>query len=150
MVTVHQRLPSRDWHQNNERECQDSFQTEADRDAIRNVNHHAFGGNAEAKLVDALRDDGSAAVSLVAEVDGEVVDHIIFSVVTINTDKLAIESLSLAPMAVLPRFQRQGIGSSLIETGIEERRKLSYKSVVVHGHPAFHPDQAPRLTSPPV
>lgn len=57
--------------------------------------------------------------SLIAEVDGEVVGHIMFSTITIHTEKHAVESLSLAPMAVLPRFQRQGIGSALIEGGIE-------------------------------
>jgi putative acetyltransferase len=113
-------------------------ETEADRDAIWDVNHQAFGGDAEADLVNALRDDGFAAVSLIAEVDGEVVGHIMFSTITIHTEKHAVESLSLAPMAVLPRFQRQGIGSALIEGGIEECRKLSYGSILVLGHPEFY------------
>ncbi len=111
----------------------------SDRDAIRKVNHQAFGGNAEADLVNALRDDGFAAVSLIAEVDGEVVGHIMFSAIKIRTEKRAFESLSLAPMAVLARFQRQGIGSALIEGGIEECRKLSYGSILVLGHPEFYP-----------
>ena len=110
----------------------------SDRDAVWNVHYHAFGGTAEADLVDALREDGSAAISLIAEVDGEVVGHIMFSEVTIRTDKLAIESLSLAPMAVLPTLQRQGIGSALIAAGLEECRKLSHRGVVVLGHPEFY------------
>ena len=125
-----------------------------DRDAIWRVNQEAFGGSAEADLVDALRNGGFAAVSLIAEVDGRIVGHIMFSEVTIQTNKVPFEILSLAPMAVLPRFQRQGIGSALVEAGIEECRKLGYSSIVVLGHPEFYPrfgfssDLASRLSCP--
>ena len=56
-----------------------------DRDAIRHVNNAAFGGDVEANLVDALRDGGFAEVSLVAELDDEIVGHILFSPVSIMT-----------------------------------------------------------------
>ena len=126
----------------------------ADRDAIREVNQLAFGGDAEANLVDALRDGGFVTVSLVAETEAKVVGHILFSPVTVRTDNAAVEILSLAPMAVLPEFQRQGIGSALVKAGIETCRKLPYSSIVVLGHPDFYPgfgfspDTACRLKCP--
>jgi putative acetyltransferase len=129
-------------------------ETESDRHVIWKVNQETFGGSAEADLVDALRNGGFAAVSLIAEADGEIVGHIMFSEVTIQTNKVPIEILSLAPMAVLPRFQRQGIGSALVAAGIEECRKLGYSSIVVLGHPEFYPrfgfssDLASRLSCP--
>jgi putative acetyltransferase len=111
----------------------------ADRDAIREVNQLTFGGEAEANLVDALRDGGFVTVSLVAETEAKVVGHILFSAVTIRTDIAAFEVLSLAPMAVLPEIQRKGIGSALVHAGIEACRKLPYGSIVVLGHPEFYP-----------
>src|SRR5215203_5315791 len=84
-----------------------------DRDAIRTANRLAFGQDDEATLVDALRDGGHARVSLVAEADGEVVGHILFSDLPIVTPVGTVGALSLAPMAVLPAQQRRGIGSML-------------------------------------
>lgn len=68
-----------------------------DRAAIWHVNQEAFGGDSEVKLVDALRDGGFAEVSLVAELDGEIVGHILFSRVTIITNVGTVNALSLAP-----------------------------------------------------
>jgi len=113
---------------------------EADHDlaAIWNVNQAAFEGDAEANLVDALRDGGFAEVSLVAEINGEVVGHIIFSRITIATEVGAVDALSLAPMAVLPKYQRQGIGSRLMEAGLEACRVRGHRIVIVLGHPEFY------------
>ncbi|MEZ6131173.1 MAG: N-acetyltransferase [Planctomycetaceae bacterium] len=112
---------------------------EQDRTAIWHVNQQAFDGDAEANLVDALRDGGFAEVSLVAEVDGEIVGHILFSPVVIITKAGTVDALSLAPMAVLVRFQRQGIGSKLVKTGLEACRDVGHRIVVVLGHPEFYP-----------
>lgn len=112
---------------------------EQDRAAIWHVNQQAFDGDAEANLVDALRDGGFAEVSLVAEVDGEIVGHILFSRVVIATKAGTVDALSLAPMAVLPSHQRQGIGSKLVEAGLEACREQGDRIVLVLGHPDFYP-----------
>ena len=110
-----------------------------DRDAIRHVNNAAFGGDVEANLVDALRDGGFAEVSLVAELDGEIVGHILFSPVSIMTKAGTVDAMSLAPMAVVPGHQRMGIGSRLVKEGLEVCRQRGHAIVVVLGHPEFYP-----------
>lgn len=109
-----------------------------DRDAICKVNRLAFGNNAEANLVGALRDSGFVAVSLVAEMNGKVVGHILFIRVQISGKTGILESLSLAPMAVLPEFQRQRIGSKLLTVGLATCRAMGHKIVLVLGHPEFY------------
>jgi putative acetyltransferase len=114
---------------------------EADHDqsAIRSVHQMAFEGHAEANLVDALRDDGFAEISIVAEMDGEIVGHILFSPVAIVTKAGTVEALSLAPTAVMPMFQRKGIGTRLVEAGLNVCRERGHRVVVVLGHPEFYP-----------
>ena len=125
-----------------------------DQQAIRHVNQQAFGSSDEANLVDALREGGFVEVSLVAETDGQVVGHILFSRVAIITTSGAVDAQSLAPMAVIPDCQRQGIGSKLVEAGLEACRERGHKIVVVLGHPEFYPrfgfsaELARRLESP--
>jgi len=110
-----------------------------DLDAIRHVNRAAFESDAEANLVDALRDGGYVEVSQVAEVDGEIVGHILFTRLPIVTTGGTVDALSLAPMAVLPSHQRQGIGTRLVEAGLDACREKGHKIVVVLGHPEFYP-----------
>ncbi|MEZ5942124.1 MAG: N-acetyltransferase [Planctomycetaceae bacterium] len=112
---------------------------ETDRDAVRHVNEQAFGGPAEANLVDALRDGGFAEVSLVAEVNGTIVGHILLSRVMILSAGRTIEALSLAPMAVLPEHQLQGIGSRLLHEAIKVCQERGEKIILVLGHPDFYP-----------
>jgi putative acetyltransferase len=114
-------------------------ETSQDRVDIRNVNQAAFGGGDEANLVDALREDSLVEVSLVAELDNQIVGHILFSRVTIITNAGTVEAVSLAPMAVLPSYQRQGIGSRLVDAGLEACRKQGHRIVLVLGHPEFYP-----------
>lgn len=114
-------------------------ETDKERKTVGNVNRAAFETEDEANLVDALRGGGYVEVSLIAEEDGEIVGHILFSRITIDTNVGTVDALSLAPMAVLPSHQRQGIGSKLVEAGLEVCRKQSHKIVVVLGHPEFYP-----------
>jgi putative acetyltransferase len=109
-----------------------------DRDAIRLVHQAAFGGNAEADLVDALREGGFVELSLVVETDGEVIGHILFSRVAIVTKVGTVDALSLAPMAVVPEHQRKGIGTRLLWEGIAACTKLGHRIVLVLGHPEFY------------
>jgi predicted N-acetyltransferase YhbS len=129
-------------------------ETTADQDATRLVNRLAFGQEDEARLVDALRGGGYVRVSLVAERAGQVVGHILFSDLPIITKTGAVPALALAPMAVLPDFQRQGIGSALVQRGLEACRQQGHRVVVVLGHAhfyprfGFHPALAAHLESP--
>jgi putative acetyltransferase len=107
--------------------------------AIRHVNTLAFGQPNEADLVDALRRAGVLTISLVAVKDDLIVGHIAFSSVTIASDTNTIEAIGLGPMAVLPEFQRQDIGSQLVEAGLEACRQTDYSIVVVLGHPEYYP-----------
>ena len=105
---------------------------------IRHVNQAAFDTAAEADLVEALRQQAHPIVSLVA-VDGEaVMGHILFSPMTLLS-RADMQIMGLAPMAVLPGRQRQGIGSALVRTGLEECRRLGFGAVVVLGHPDYYP-----------
>lgn len=97
----------------------------------------AFPSAAEANLVDALRRQRASLVSLVADEGGRVVGHILFSPVTLNDADEGI--LGLAPMAVWPEQQRQGIGSELVRAGLDASRLRGAAAVVVVGHPAFYP-----------
>jgi putative acetyltransferase len=109
---------------------------ESDREAVRAVNTAAFPTPQEAHLVDALRDTGKAVLSLVAAVEGRVVGHILFSPVTVEDGPQT--GLGLAPVAVAPEYQSQGIGSGLIRAGLDAAQRLGYTYVVVLGDPAYY------------
>jgi len=106
---------------------------------IREINTSAFGEVSEADLVDALRESGVPIISLVAEEDKTVIGHIMFSPVTINNGCSAISVAGLAPMAVLPEFQRKGVGSMLVKEGLKHCKQTGYSAVVVLGHPEYYP-----------
>ncbi|MCI0488021.1 MAG: N-acetyltransferase [Blastocatellia bacterium] len=110
-----------------------------DRAAVHHVNERAFGRATEANLVDALRAADKALLSLVAVRDNQVIGHILFSPVTIGPGDENFRAAGLAPMAVLPEFQRQGVGSLLIETGLDECRRAGIEGLVVLGHPNYYP-----------
>lgn len=113
-----------------------------DRKEVHEINTLAFGQEAEAKLVDLLRDSKAfvPALSLVATVEDKLVGHILFSkIVVVDEARNEVESLALAPMAVLPGFQRKGIGGQLIKSGLDEARERKHKSVIVLGHEHYYP-----------
>lgn len=110
-----------------------------DIDAIRQVNEQAFGRAVEADLVDQLRNRGVLTISLVAVQDGEIIGHIAFNPVTVESGPASFGAITLAPLAVLPAHQRQGIGSQLVRAGLEECRQLGHEIVVVVGHPNYYP-----------
>lgn len=106
---------------------------------IHRVNAAAFGQPQEADLVDALRRAEMLTISLVAIQIDRIVGHIAFSPVTITSDTAVVEAIGLGPMAVLPAYQRQGIGSQLVEAGLEACRESHHRIVIVLGHPAYYP-----------
>ncbi len=113
-------------------------ETAADRAAVRAVNESAFGQREEADLVEALHRAGAATVALVAEIDGAVAGHILFSPVAVEPPAGRL-LLGLAPMAVAPSRQRSGLGSRLVREGLERCRAAGAAGVVVLGHPEYYP-----------
>ncbi|MCG6872305.1 MAG: N-acetyltransferase [Gammaproteobacteria bacterium] len=113
-------------------------ETPGDKDAIVAVNQAAFGSTAEARLVDLVRDQVRPIISLVAEDNDEIVGHILFSPVHLSGNP-QLRLMGLAPMAVTPDHQRQGIGSLLVRAGLQACRELGTGAVVVLGHPAYYP-----------
>ena len=107
--------------------------------AIHRVYEQAFGGDPEANLVDRLRATGSLILSLVAIEDHEVVGHIAFSPVRIDSTSGTKGAVGLGPLGVLPAYQRRGIGSELVRAGLAELRKAGHGVVVVLGHPNYYP-----------
>ncbi|AMV28522.1 Acetyltransferase (GNAT) family protein [Gemmata sp. SH-PL17] len=110
-----------------------------DADGVRLVNRLAFNGDAEAELVEALRAGGYVRASLVAECEGRIVGHVLFSDLPIVTERGIVSALAFAPMAVLPEFQNLGVGSRLVPAGLDACRDRGHRIVVVLGHPAFYP-----------
>lgn len=103
----------------------------------------AFGQNNEADLVSALRKNAEVFVpqlSLVALENDIVVGHILFTKIKIIDDlQNPHVSLALAPMAVLPDYQNNGIGSLLVKKGLEEAKNIGFTSVIVLGHEHYYP-----------
>ena len=110
-----------------------------DAESIRYVNEQAFSQKNEAKLIEKLRNRGVLTLSLVALQDDQIVGHIAFSPAVIESECFTFGAIALAPMAVLPAYQRRGIGSLMIWAGLEECRRLGHEIVVVVGHPDYYP-----------
>jgi putative acetyltransferase len=111
---------------------------EDDRAAAYAVNTSAFETPSEANLVDTLREQLRGIVSIVAEDNGALVGHIMFSPVSLSGHP-RLEIMGLGPMAVAPEHQRKGIGSALVRAGLEQCKQLGVDAVVVLGHPEFYP-----------
>jgi len=111
----------------------------ADIEKIWRVNTDAFESEAEASLVNALRNNGCTYISLVAEIANDIVGHILFTPVELTGDKHNLKIMGLAPMAVSSSHQNKGIGSQLVKTGLEHCGTRGYDAVVVLGHPHYYP-----------
>jgi putative acetyltransferase len=122
--------------------------------AIRLVNEEAFGRRDEADLVDRLRAQGVVLASFVAEAEGLIAGHILFSRMSIETIDKSVAAVALAPLAVIPKFQRQGIGTMLTAHGLDWLREQIEQIVFVLGHPdyyqrfGFSTDKARLIESP--
>jgi putative acetyltransferase len=109
----------------------------SDASAVHSVHEAAFPTAAEAKLVEKLRKNGKASVSLVAEDEGRIVGHILFSPVTFDPP-LDVVALGLAPMAVLPGHEKHGVGRRLVQNGLAESHSNGACMVVVLGDPGYY------------
>jgi putative acetyltransferase len=110
-----------------------------DNDFVRRVHIEAFGRENEADLVERLREN-SSVLSFVAVAEGEIVGHILYSPVFLDTDReKKLQLLGLAPVAILPNYQRKGIGSALSQYSLTECFDRGFDAVFVLGHPEYYP-----------
>lgn len=95
----------------------------------------------EGKLVEKLRESTNFIdeLSLVAELNGQVIGHILFTPIRIENGQEKFESLVLAPVSVLPEFQKMGIGGQLIRAGHQKAIELGFHSAILLGHPEYYP-----------
>ena len=110
-----------------------------DEPGIACLHAEAFGQPAEGALVDAIRRAEHPAISLVAVAGGAILGHILFTRVSIDPDADETRAMGLGPMAVLPQWQRRGIGSRLVLDGLRTCAQAGCDLIVVVGHPAFYP-----------
>ncbi|MEP0779908.1 N-acetyltransferase [Microcoleus sp. ZQ-A2] len=108
---------------------------------IREVVTAAFGQTSEANLIDTIRHSPNfiPELSIVAVEAGEVLGHILFSPIVIETQPQSVPALALAPLAVTPARQREGIGRQLVQVGLSKCRELGHQIVVVLGHSDYYP-----------
>jgi len=116
-------------------------ETEKDYEEITRIHNLAFSRINEGKLVENLRKTPRfvSELSLVAEYENRIIGHVLFYPIKINSGTTKCDSLSLAPISVHPNYQNRGIGSKLIEKGLETAKRLGFKSVIVLGHPKYYP-----------
>ncbi|OOG73181.1 GNAT family N-acetyltransferase [Algoriphagus sp. A40] len=100
-----------------------------------------FSDQTEQFLVERLRKSDAFVpeLSLVAELGDKIVGHILLTKLRLVNDQTKFESLALAPVSVLPEYQRKGIGGMLIEYSHQRAKELGFKSVVVLGHEKYYP-----------
>lgn len=113
--------------------------TPRDYPAIRAVIRHAFGRADEANLAEALRADGDVVVELVEATDIALQGHVLYSRLTITRNDETIEAAALAPVSVLPAFQRSGMSAALIRAGNAKCAELGLQAVIVLGHADYYP-----------
>ena len=111
----------------------------SDYPAIRAIVRHAFSQADEADLVERLRADGDVLLELVAGADIALRAHIMYTKLGIERGGETLAAAALAPVSVLPAFQRQGLGKALIEAGNARCAALGLKAIIVLGHPDYYP-----------
>lgn len=107
--------------------------------AIHALECAAFGRREEADIVDKLRADGALWLSQVALLEGAIVGHAAYSLVTIADADRTYKFPALGPIGVLPQFQRRGIGAALIEAGFKAVQEAGFGLLFLVGHPDYYP-----------
>lgn len=115
--------------------------TDADLKDILFIERQAFSSDKEAELTRAILADPSAKplLSLIAFIENKPAGHILFTKGHLANTEGKVSISLLAPLAVIPRFQKQGIGGSLIKKGLELLLKSGVDLVFVLGHPEYYP-----------
>ena len=108
------------------------------------LHNDAFAQDGEARLVNALRNDGdfTSDLSLVAIHDDRIIGHVLFPPISIESadaNQKSVPARALAPLGVDPAFQCQGVGAALLEEGLNTCRHLGHRAVFVVGHPGYYP-----------
>jgi len=109
---------------------------------VYNVNFLAFGNREdESKLIERIRNSEEfiPELSIVAEIDNEIVGYILLSKATVENMEEKQEVIVLAPIAIKPIYQKQGIGSKLINEGLKRCKELGFNIVFLIGHPEYYP-----------
>jgi putative acetyltransferase len=121
--------------------CTQGETKNADLENILLIEREAFNSDREADLAKALLADETAkpVVSLMAFIEGQPAGHILFTKAQLLGGSREIVVSFLAPLAVMPKFQRQGVGSLLIKKGLERFSKSGVDLVFVVGHPGYYP-----------
>jgi putative acetyltransferase len=111
-----------------------------DLEVILSVERAAFNSDEEANLVKQLMEDESAKpfLSLIAFIDNKAVGHILFTKVSLNDSSQSVKCTILAPLAVIPEFQKQGIGSHLVEQGLQTLKNDGFELVFLAGYPQYY------------
>ncbi len=107
--------------------------------AIKQTNDKAFGQSKEGKVIDKIRKSDSQMLSLVAEINNTIVGHIFYSTAEIMHNDESIVGMGLAPIAVLPEYQKQGIGKRLINESLNIIKAQSVPFIIVLGHEDYYP-----------
>jgi len=120
------------------------YATDADRAEIFGVHESAFGaeqGPEIVELVSGLLTDNTAKplYSLVAEIDGRIAGHVLFTAVRLQPSRPSITAQILAPLGVSQEYQGKGIGGSLIKVGLNQLAAFGIGLVFVLGHPGYYP-----------
>lgn len=116
-------------------------ETDADVATIAEVTAEAFetleiSNHTEQFIIEALRDAGALTISLVAELEGQVIGHIAFSPVAMSDE--TPDWYGLGPVSVLPEYQRTGIGKSLIQEGLTRLKEMDARGCCLVGHPEYY------------
>ncbi|MFO0898410.1 MAG: N-acetyltransferase [Pirellulales bacterium] len=116
---------------------------DGDQAALGDIHRAAFGQPLEAQLVEELASGGYDRITLVAEVEGQIVGHVLLTDLRLDLPPLppnspAVRALALAPLAVAPSYQRQGVGSALVRAALDEAREQGWRLVFVLGDPEYY------------
>lgn len=133
------RLIQNIWHKKPKNMISIREEQPQDKQTVRKVNLRSFGQSQEADIVDKLRKNCNECLSLVALKKNQIVGHILFTPVVIEGKDKTVRGMGLAPMAVLPQYRRQGIGSELIRAGIARLKSRQFSFVIVLGHAKYYP-----------
>lgn len=106
---------------------------------IRELNDGAFGSEEESQLIDELRTAGKVLLSLVAEEEGDIIGHILFSRIQVQRPEGFLAVVALSPMCVSSVHQRKGVGGALIQQGLRILRQKGENAVFVVGHKSYYP-----------